>query len=69
MLTEWLPKGPATGPVTCAACGCRLVATDDRYRHHPSMHPGRDARGCRPACVDALHDAAGLATSEVLSAS
>jgi hypothetical protein len=48
------------GPVTCAACGCRLVALsgllDGAYRHYPSMKVGQDARGCRPACVDALHD-------------
>jgi hypothetical protein len=48
------------GPVTCAACGCRLVGLsgllDGAYRHFPSMQPGQDARGCRTACVDALHD-------------
>jgi hypothetical protein len=50
----------AAGPVTCATCGCRLVALsgllDGAYRHYPSMKQGQDARGCRPACVDALHD-------------
>jgi hypothetical protein len=65
MLTEWLPPRRATGPITCAACGCRLMTTEDgSYRHHPSPHPGRDARGCRPACVDAVHDAAGVMTVE-----
>lgn len=50
----------AAGPVTCSACGCRLVGLtgllDGAYRHFPSMKSGQDARGCRPACVDALHD-------------
>ncbi len=47
-----------TGPVTCASCGCRLAPDPehrDAWRH---FHPfdGHDARGCRVACVDALHD-------------
>ena len=50
----------AAGPVTCATCGCRLVGLsgllDGTYRHYPSMKHGQDARGCRPECVDALHD-------------
>ncbi|HLB44030.1 MAG TPA: hypothetical protein VJK49_01495 [Candidatus Limnocylindrales bacterium] len=50
----------AGGPVTCAVCGCRLVGLtgllDGAYRHFPSMKAGQDARGCRTACVDALHD-------------
>jgi hypothetical protein len=50
----------SSGPVTCAVCGCRLLAAsggeDGAYRHFPSMHAGQDARGCRPQCVDALHD-------------
>jgi hypothetical protein len=50
----------SAGPVTCAACGCRLVGLtgllDGAYRHFPSLKSGHDARGCRPACVDALHD-------------
>ncbi len=47
------------GPVTCAACGCRLTPDPERpdhaWRH---FHPfgGRDARGCRVECVDAPHD-------------
>jgi hypothetical protein len=53
----------AGGPVTCEACGCRLVGLsgllDGAYRHFASMKPGQDARGCRPACVEALHDHAG----------
>jgi hypothetical protein len=55
----------AGGPVTCEACGCRLVGLsgllDGAYRHFPSMKPGQDARGCRPTCVDALHDHEGRA--------
>jgi hypothetical protein len=41
-------------------CGCRLVAQSGRddgtWRHFPSLMAGQDARGCRPQCVDALHD-------------
>jgi hypothetical protein len=59
-----LPRD-AAGPVTCATCGCRLVALsgseDGTYRHFPSLMPGQDARGCRPSCVDALHDGDGRA--------
>jgi len=29
---------------------------DGLYRHFSSLAPGQDARGCRPHCVDALHD-------------
>ena len=51
------------GPVTCAACGCRLVAAtgadDGAWRHFPSLTSGSDARGCRPHCVDELHDGLG----------
>jgi hypothetical protein len=50
----------AAGPVTCAVCGCRLEpltgSQDGAYRHFGSMLSGQDARGCRPVCVDALHD-------------
>jgi hypothetical protein len=59
----------SAGPVTCAACGCRLVGLagllDGAYRHFPSMKPGQDARGCRPACIDALHDHDGHALVSV----
>ena len=52
-----------TGPVTCAVCGCRLVALSGRddgaYRHFPSLMAGQDARGCRPYCADAFHDGDG----------
>jgi hypothetical protein len=46
-------------PVTCASCGCRLESTaDDTYRHF-GRFAGRDARGCRVACVDEAHDRSG----------
>jgi len=57
-----LPRD-AAGPVTCAVCGCRLEglsgSLDGAYRHFTSLMPGQDARGCRPYCVDALHDGDG----------
>ncbi len=46
------------GPVTCAACGCRLAAAGDTWSHFNPL-AGRDARGCRIACADAAHDATG----------
>lgn len=49
-------------PVTCAACGCRLAATGEAFFHFNPLS-GRDARGCRVACADAAHDAAGRAIS------
>jgi len=59
-VTSFLPPRDASGPVTCAVCGCRLTAAtgseDGMYRHFPSLATGQDARGCRPQCVDALHD-------------
>lgn len=58
--TRFPPPHDASGPVTCAVCGCRLMAlsgaNDGAYRHFPSLLEGQDARGCRPHCVDALHD-------------
>lgn len=48
------------GPVTCAACGCRLTATGDAFFHFNPLG-GRDARGCRIDCADAAHDATGRA--------
>ncbi len=55
-----LPTHDSSGPVTCAVCGCRLLALsgaeDGAYRHFSSMSGGQDARGCRPQCIDALHD-------------
>lgn len=43
-------------PVTCAVCGCRLegAAGGTSFRHFNPL-AGRDARGCRVACVDAVH--------------
>jgi hypothetical protein len=62
----------AAGPVTCAACGCRLLGLtgkdDGAYRHFTSMKPGQDARGCRVECVDALHDHEGRAIAEAAAA-
>lgn len=49
-------------PVTCAACGCRLSRTGDAWFHFNPIG-GRDARGCRIACADAAHDAAGRPVS------
>lgn len=61
----------SAGPVTCSACGCRLDGLagkyDGVYRHFTSL-PGQDARGCRVACVDALHDHEGRAIAEVAAA-
>jgi hypothetical protein len=50
------------GPVTCAACGCRLqpVGPSDAaaFFHFGSLG-GRDARGCRIDCADLVHDSTG----------
>ena len=46
------------GPVTCAACGCRLANEGDAFFHFNPLG-GRDARGCRIACADAAHAADG----------
>lgn len=55
----WSYLGEPTpgGPVTCATCGCRLVA-DERTEawFHFAGTDGRDARGCRVACSTAAHD-------------
>ena len=51
-------------PVTCTACGCRLEASgtaDEAPWFHFGRLGGRDARGCRTACVDAAHDREGRA--------
>jgi transcription initiation factor TFIIIB Brf1 subunit/transcription initiation factor TFIIB len=52
----------SSGPVVCAACGCRLreEASDveARWFHFDPMS-GRDARGCRVACVERAHTASG----------
>lgn len=52
-----------SGPVTCAACGCRLTrdaVAGDAWFHFSPMN-GRDARGCRVDCVSEAHDALGYA--------
>jgi hypothetical protein len=49
------------GPVTCASCGCRLqpaASSDVAFVHFGSLG-GRDARGCRVACVELTHDDSG----------
>lgn len=63
-----LGTSAAGGPVTCALCGCRLtsdaaegeLATPSVWTHFSPLG-GRDARGCRVACVDLPHDHAGRA--------
>lgn len=53
---------PASGPTTCASCGCRLKvdAFEESWRHFPGS-TGRDARGCRVVCVSLAHDIHGFA--------
>ena len=57
--TRWLPPPDPSGPVTCLTCGCRLTELagfdGSAWRHFPSLHPGQDARGCRPRCIDRVH--------------
>lgn len=48
----------ASGPVTCAVCGCRLTPAaglEGTAWRHFQLRPGQDARGDRPACLDELH--------------
>ena len=55
-------RGGQLAVVTCAACGCRLDASgtaDDAPWFHFGRLGGRDARGDRPACLDAPHDRSG----------
>jgi hypothetical protein len=57
-------RAAADGPVVCRVCGCRLEAPASwfdndgeqagTWRHFEGL-PGRDARGCRVACVDLGH--------------
>lgn len=47
-----------SAPVTCATCGCRLAPAEDGFVHFNPL-AGRDARGCRIDCADAVHDATG----------
>ena len=63
-------RSAVDGPVVCGACGCRLEAplnaagadssSADAWRHFEGL-PGRDARGCRVACVDLAHSRNGRA--------
>ncbi len=58
--------GTLGGPVTCSACGCRLrhsAANGVEGWFHFSPMAGRDARGCRISCADAVHDASGRAAA------
>ena len=50
-----------SGPVTCAACGCRLQAVGGETGtwFHFGAIGGRDARGCRVDCAEAAHDGSG----------
>ena len=54
-------RGGQGAPVTCATCGCRLNDLGGGTYGHFQPLGGRDARGCRVACVDQLHDARGRA--------
>ncbi len=47
------------GAVVCDACGCRLSDADGRAYRHFAGAPGRDARGCRVACIDQEHRVSG----------
>jgi hypothetical protein len=70
-VTRFLPPREAGSPVSCAVCGCRLMAAlgseDGGYRHFPSLYPTQDARGCRPRCVDALHGPDGRTLGDLTS--
>lgn len=69
-LTSWLPPPDARGPVTCHTCGCRLVGDEAQgWRHFPSPRAFQDARGCRPVCVDSLHDRFGRVERDAAIAS
>ena len=50
-----------TSPASCAVCGCRLQKLDEieGWSHYSSAEPGQDARGCRTACLDKVHDRLG----------
>jgi len=58
----FFPRTDRQGPVTCAACGCRLQPvgpSDAAAWFHFGSLGGRDARGCRIDCADLAHDATG----------
>jgi hypothetical protein len=63
-ITQFGTPHVRNSPVACAVCGCRLTpasgSSDSGWRHLPSLDRQRDARGCRPACIEGLHDADGL---------
>ena len=68
VITNWLPAPDARGPITCQTCGCRLEQVEtETWRHFSSATPGQDARGDRPACVDADHDRFGYAFEDAAS--
>ena len=54
-------RGGQRGPVTCAACGCRLEKTTSDGWFHFGRFGGRDARGCRVSCAELEHDPRGVA--------
>jgi hypothetical protein len=57
-----------SAPVTCATCGCRLEhvgASEPAAWFHFGRFAGRDARGCRVACVDLAHDALGATATAI----
>jgi hypothetical protein len=56
-------RGGQSAPVTCVTCGCRLDDLGDGSYGHFQPLGGRDARGCRVACVELLHDSWGRAVA------
>ena len=57
--TGWLTQRDPRGPVTCAVCGCRLAEAhglEGTAWRHFQLRPDTDARGCRPTCLENLHD-------------
>lgn len=44
-------------PITCATCGCRLVAqrAQGPWTHFEGPNPERDARGCQVPCLELPH--------------
>jgi len=57
-------------PASCALCGCRLEKIEGRegWRHYASGESGQDARGCRTACLDRVHDRLGQPRDELVPA-
>ena len=56
----------AARPVSCTTCGCRLTEAQglagSAWRHFQTS-PDTDARGCRPKCLEDLHDRSGYPMS------